>query len=236
MESNKKEVQVHMLPTEDKTQLVTGTNGELIFKKLYTLGVTVKNQHLYFTSDEEIKEGDWCIHPYGIGRGKHKVFKAGKVSTKTMGFIPEKDDMNSVWNPDTVFKIIASTDPKLIGKWESVQREDGFNKRTFIKTMAQPTQAFIEAYCKQGGIDKVLVEYECPQCQEWGYVTDCRELCSHKFMQLKVDPIHNTITTHRIVEKAYTREEVERLCIKAVVTLGGSKKDMIDSNWLNENL
>jgi hypothetical protein len=28
---------------------------------------------------------------------------------------------------------------------------------------------------------------ECPQCQEWGYVSECRNDCNQKFLQPKLD-------------------------------------------------
>ena len=64
--------------------------------------------------------------------------------------------------------------------------------------LPQPSQAFIKAYCEQGGIDEVDVEYERVSAFEQ------RGLPSRlKINILKVDPVHNTITTHRIVEKVY---------------------------------
>jgi hypothetical protein len=44
----------------------------------------------------------------------------------------------------------------------------------FIQSLQQPTE-----------ID-VVIEMECPQCQEWGYV-ECRKDCNKKFLQPKLD-------------------------------------------------
>jgi len=35
-----------------------------------------------------------------------------------------------------------------------------------------------------------------------------------KYLLLKVDTIHNTITTHRIVEKMYSIDDIEAYCDK----------------------
>jgi hypothetical protein len=54
---------IHLLPTEKPSRLTKP--GGSSFIKLYTNGLTntpkghCKNYHLYITSDEEIKEGDW---------------------------------------------------------------------------------------------------------------------------------------------------------------------------------
>jgi len=45
----------------------------------------------------------------------------------------------------------------------------------FIQSLQQPTE-----------ID-VVIEMECPQCQEWGYVSECRKDCNKKFLQPKLD-------------------------------------------------
>ena len=60
----RKRVEVVMLPTEGVSQIILDTyhskEGKLEF--LTSSGKAIlgnKNQYLYFTSDEEIKEGDW---------------------------------------------------------------------------------------------------------------------------------------------------------------------------------
>ena len=147
-------------------------------KRLVELGSQA--YHLYFTTDEEIKEGDWMMNLNGDAIYQH--FGNG-------------GDFEQ-WN-----KIIATTDPEL--------------------ELPQPSQAFIKAYCEQGGFDEVDVEYvemiTCKLCNK------SEEECSDNFTCegnmigediLKVDPIHNTITTHRIVEKMYSIDDIEAYCDK----------------------
>jgi len=45
----------------------------------------------------------------------------------------------------------------------------------FIQSLQQPTEIEVE------------VVMECPQCQEWGYVSECRKDCNKKFLQPKLD-------------------------------------------------
>ena len=181
MEANRERAKVHMLPTEQS--LMCKTNGKLYFypqENWFTRSTDTDPQHLYFTTDEEIKEGDLMMNLNGDAIYQH--FGNG-------------GDFEQ-WN-----KIIATTDPEL--------------------ELPQPSQAFIKAYCEQGGIDEVDVEYvemiTCKLCNK------SEEECSDNFTCegnmigediLKVDPIHNTITTHRIVEKMYSIDDIEAYCDK----------------------
>lgn len=191
MEANRKKTQVHMLPTNGKdiSMLSKRVKDGMLQSANGTEGVANCNtmwqpQHLYFTTSEEIKEGMWYLDT--LKTGLPTVHKCGN----SMRFVAPK--------------IIATTDPKLIAEG-----------------IAQPSQAFIKAYCEQGGIDEVDVEYvemiTCKLCNK------SEEECSDNFTCegnmigediLKVDPIHNTITTHRIVEKMYSIDDIEAYCDK----------------------
>jgi hypothetical protein len=61
---------VHLLPTEKASRLYKDQNN--VFKldiEAYGSG----SQYIYITSDEEIKEGDWCLGMDGIFQYKGKV-------------------------------------------------------------------------------------------------------------------------------------------------------------------
>ena len=206
MEANRKESEIVMLPT-DKTDgmLWETTSGQLIhthvsgkFKTEY------KPFNLYFTSDEDIKEGDWLIW-------NDKVYKHSKTSFTGIDFSDCK-------------KIIATTDPELY----TLNWKNGILLNTHI--VHQLPQAFIERFCKVGGIWKVMVEYNKPVCQcdtvekmydcpfNLGGVEDSCEKPdeNNDFYGLrpKVDS-HNEITIPPLVEKMYSRDEVEQLCRRA---------------------
>jgi hypothetical protein len=67
MEANRKRCQVHMLPTEELGVIMSDVgihDSEMIL--ISELPENLKgherpHNHLYFTTDEEIKEGDWHL-------------------------------------------------------------------------------------------------------------------------------------------------------------------------------
>ena len=54
---------IHVLPTDKPSRLYLGNNGNFVFGMIQTSiqsrNDDFTNQHLYITSDEQIKEGDW---------------------------------------------------------------------------------------------------------------------------------------------------------------------------------
>ena len=185
MEANRKRAQVHMLPTEEPSLLAIN-NGNIRYANFnLSPGATLLYQHLYFTTDEEIKEGDWVVQQFEKQDADVCQITNGEYEIA----------------PDIQRKIIASNDPKL-------ETSDEVFHNTYKQKLPQPSQALIKAYCEQGGIDWVDVEYEVKG-------TIGKKLGDNALYHgLKVDPVHNTITTHRIVEKMYSREEVEKLLEK----------------------
>lgn len=243
MKANRKRAKVHMLPTEEKTDIIFVTRGSmnelryvptLLKEGLTLLDKEFKCQHLYITTDEEIKNGD-------------KILWEGKIY--------DYQEFMSMKTPvyTDYFKIIATTNPKLttkevirVGDRVHSEKQDFndqivstessaelYNKSDhYFKALPQIPQDFIKAYCEQGGIDEVDVEME--EESRFAYEGDTR-------YTLKVDPIHNTITTHRIVEKMYSREEVEELCRNSHLlgmkeTLPGYPKPETIDEWIKENL
>lgn len=91
-------------------------------------------QHLYITSDEEIKEGDWCY------TGKNEVQQVLEISNKHGHLIFNKETLLFI----DCEKIIASTDKSL--------------------GLPEPSQGFIEKYVseynKGNVIEDVLIEYK----------------------------------------------------------------------------
>jgi hypothetical protein len=184
-----KRAKVHMLPTENETSIVLFPHHDINQLQCYkTKGIADKGvgQHLYFTTDEEIKVGDW-------------VYNSVSIHTSTDSHIYQIVNKAMLHNANCR-KIIASTDPKFLEpnhkEWTKMKRLE--------KWLPQIPQSFIEEYCKAGGIDEVDVEY--------GFAG----LGSKKgeMFRLKVDSTHNTITIHLIKEKVYSREKVEELIHK----------------------
>ena len=147
------------------------------------------NQHLYFTTDEEIKEGDWA---YNIVQRTY--FMVSKSFMKLIG--------NTL---PTNKKTIATTNTKLnLGICEDCKQDKDY-RHNFIKctcSLPQPSQAFIEAFCNAGGIWKVLVEYT-----DWcDYDDDDATGIDRPDLRLKVNS-NNEIIIHS-VKDSWTKKEL----------------------------
>jgi len=203
-----------MLPTNDLTFIRFNKSLNIISPDISDYGVKVNNyiscQHLYITSDDEIKESDWVYN-----KVQKTVFKADASFMKLIG--------NSL---STNHKIIATTDKSLLSS-NSIPHPRGGNSKQMVGTLPQPSQAFIEKYCKEGDIDEVLVEYE-------RIDTYHKTLDGSSWGKLipKVDS-HNTITIHSI-KNSWNREEVIELC----KTAANDYVEIItnEANWIKENL
>ncbi len=213
-----KRAKIIMLPTKDETNIVVSA-GKLVlaFKGVHKLCNPEKliYQHLYFTTNEEIKEGNLFIRNISGNLGVEQYIK---------------DD--HLYSNDR--KIVATTDeslsPYIKGDWD-VHEVTGSQKYYHLP---QSSQAFIEAYCKAGGIDEVDVEYQ-SKCSktgtECGDNVNCQHMCD-KFI-LKVDS-HNTITIHPI-KNSWSRKEVIELCYRMFNENFGVDWNGFD-NWIKKNL
>ena len=207
MEANRKRAKVHMLPTDRSYLTISG--GKLSYDDVdYAESGFIKPQHLYITTDEEIKKGDWFIW-----------LKYNFIEKAT-----KKD------NNKDCRKIIATTDPKLLKPQIKQVNWIGSER---IMSLPQIPQSFIEEYCKAGGIDNVMVEYECLTSTntivlDFSKVTADEAIKSDRKCiesRVKTDS-NNCIIMHPVVEKMYSKEELLGL------TMGNS--NIID--WINENL
>lgn len=191
-------------------------------------------QHLYITTDDEIKEGDWFI----LGNVPRICTSCTDITVST----------DNVWaNKELVNKIIATTDKSLV-----IDTTYSNGKYKGKKYLPQPSQAFIEKYCKVGGIDEVLVEYikelKVGYCANCNGGSDLSFQCTctkgkrtyYSELQLKIDS-HNTITIHPIKD-SWSRKEVEDILHKAfkfintdALPTGFLSRTRIE-NWIKENL
>jgi len=141
-----KECNVVILSTKEKAPI------KLLRNTLYPLdyfedSIRFDYQHLYITSDGEIKEGDWCIDLWN-----NKVIQMDKATKDML-------DAGMLHNPHAL--IIATTD-KLILDWDyknDIPHGDLYNK--FLPT---PSLEWIKYYIEQHNqgnvITKVIVEYK----------------------------------------------------------------------------
>jgi hypothetical protein len=101
---------IHVLRTDNYSPLVNSTNkyGGLFLSKYYspTKDMGDSYQHIYITSDEEIKEGD-----YYISILENEVYKATK---ETQNIMSVANLIGTTSYKKTHFKIILTTDKDLI--------------------------------------------------------------------------------------------------------------------------
>lgn len=247
-----KRVSVIMLPTNEKTNLFLSD-----FNKMLNIAKNCSyyhtGQHLYFLSDEEIKEGDWFIHPDspifesveegkrgGIGIESYEIHQVKKIEDNFIFYtgmrsIHKEGVKNGIKG---VQKIIATT--AIICTGYNKETSKTFNDYQYLP---QPSQSFIEKYVegynKGNIITEVMVKYEgvCSNCEEYH---EQSILCSDRDgfdaqiepFRLKVNPKNNTITIRK-TKDSWNREEVIRL----LLDFNNDKPGAFDcSGWIEENL
>lgn len=195
----KKKHQVVMLPTNKG--IIINTNCEPNGKG-----------HLYITSNERPKKGDYAI--YLECATERKPLKGAEV-------YKVEDPEECHWND---LKIIATTDTKLTkGSLHQSAKE-----RLDTKSVYQLTQSFIEEWCKRGGVGEVEVEYEedyIPGIDDngFGFAT------SNTVYKIKVNP-DNTINASFIKEEMYSEA--------FVLWYSGMRLESIQKahkRWIKEN-
>jgi hypothetical protein len=197
MSNVKRKCKVVMLSTNEKALLYTEP-------KDYKMGSYLKyadprppyfnNKHLYFLSDEEIKEGDWLINERN---------QVEKCDNNLHNLLRDTGKYEPI---EGQRKIIATTNI------EMVEEKDW---------LPQPSQSFIEKYIEKYNkgqqIDEVLIEYESyctygDSCPSKGAYYK-QHLCNIDY-KLKVNPKDNTITI-KPVKESWSREEVFKLLHEA---------------------
>ena len=163
-----------------------------------------KPQHLYFLSDEEIKEGDWYYTPY---------------NSCPFG---DTSGVNQCHNPKALdegcHKIIASTDLSLFTSTKLSDHNPKFPEDADVINayLPQPSQAFIEKYVAEYNKGNIIididVEYELKPISkklpfEYGNLIDANNPLNH---QLKINSKDNTITIKKIKD-SWNREELINL-------------------------
>jgi hypothetical protein len=115
---------VHLLPTNKPSRLSILSSGKLNFGAEIMSSSNSKLQHIYITSDEGIKEGDWVYH---------KLLKSiFKIDLKEVSqeYVEERKN---------ILKVILSTDQDLIK--DGVQPIEDYFLEWFVKN---PSCEFVE--------------------------------------------------------------------------------------------
>lgn len=201
-----KKCKLVMLPSNQKAPIILGEN----------LLVNIPGQlrgtgyHLYFLSDNEIKEGDWI---YNKEREPSILQCIGKGSLRN-------------WK-----KIIATTD-------ESLKIEIFGLGETAMCSLPQPSQSFLEIFVKEYNkgmvIKEVMIEYYVITLNEdWSQ----KPVVITNEYKLKINSKDNTITIKR-VKDSWNREEVIALFKKYIEDKENSITSKYNGfdNWIEQNL
>ena len=243
----KRKCQVVMLITNEEvnTSVINLDNdNELIHINQYIPKLKHGNQHLYITSDEEMKKGDYVY----VACSEVNVYGIRQITEYYNGqFL--FDDKSQI-DMDYCKKIIATTDTSL--------KIHHFNKGVFKNLeylLPHPSQEFIETYVKtynEGNpITEVIVEYEiiCGRC--YSNTDECwsAKECSRKtdfpdIVKLKVNS-DKTINI-KPIKDSWSREEVKQLlnkfsidCFKIAkesVIWGEDYPQIVSDKWIENNL
>jgi hypothetical protein len=274
----KKRCKVIMLPTKNETELLRNTycfteahgNPLRLINDLKDKNNLIERgfeyQHLYIISDDKIEAGDWVIYKDNFLDGNVKTqedFNAAKwnikqcISKEEAAYTERaqfgRNNDNGICG---CYKVIATTDPELRSDGLIEDPNNPKDNLLIRKGLPQPSQAFIEKYCKVGGIDEVDVEYEYYYEGSKARIiiqngNDPIIECDDEEFQVKLKNLEyrlkissdNTINIHPIKD-TYTREEVEQLCNNAMVQMSDWKNEItithnlniLMSRWIKENL
>ena len=239
-----KECNVVMLPTKDAIHdcIIKGSDGKFTysttpFTQDYLNHMNWNSYHLYITSDDEIKEGDWyytkmnLIKEFQIKQFKYENLYRNVSNTKSF---KEKN-----------FKIIATTDTSLKLHRRVMTSEIGVDE-DYYYNLPQPSKSFIQKYCELGGIEKVLVEYKtnryCVKCStiRTNYLCKCGEPDNFNYKdEIKTDS-HNTITI-KPIKDSWNKDELIPI-LEEVMLLGAQCQEHNQNlttnleGWVKDNL
>jgi hypothetical protein len=232
----KKKLQVHALPTEKASPLIYNNNskGWFIGKGLKGNGVLAKyrmgnctNYHIYFTSDEEIK--DWYIYQKTVAQ----------VTPKALKTLLNHPTISPPWKEGR--KIVATTNPDL---WRNTYIDQRGRTQPDLKNILIPKiptdfiKVFVEA---QGKITEVMLEYNEPyQNCKYGcdiiQATECTKQGCGYSLELNPD---STVIWSLAEERMYTRDEFKKAIRDTLWGAKGhspmSEQDYTDfDKWFNK--
>lgn len=218
-----KKANMVMLPSNEKAHfgdiiLTPDTKKLLIFQHQNCTEIA---QHLYITSDEEIKEGDWVYN--SISNELEKWSYKGWIEAPDFEYLGYS-------------KIITTTDKSL-----QIMNLSQFGNNWKDIPYSQPSKEFIEAYikaynkCKQ--ITKVEVEYESMDISTM--TSDTKKHPNLSIETLKINP-DNTINI-KPTKDSWNREDIIKLKNKLISLSKEQQFKILDSvetfdKWIEENL
>ncbi len=135
---------LYLLPTEKPSRLIWYTTGRyhLLKEPIFIDAPLKPSRHIYITSDEEIKEGDWCIEFTPNNEKITELFKCN-----------EEQVLNILTGTDYKYKkVILTTDQDLIN--DDVQSIDDEFLKWFVKNPSCEQISVEEVYFHGSGYYK----------------------------------------------------------------------------------
>lgn len=154
---------IHVLPTDKPSRLFEDDLQLYYSKDKNRIGSIVSNHHIYITSDEEIKVGDWCFYV-------NSIYKVLRISSNNRPIIKMYDGTFEI---SYYRKIILTTDQDLIK--DGVQAIDNEFIEWFVKN---PSCEEVETVFNNRGITifktfgeyKIIIPKEEPKQETQGYI------------------------------------------------------------------
>lgn len=216
-----KKAQVIMLPaTNSKTPVIKQTYDSGVGPNTF---LTTKKQvvntpsyyeyfHLYITTDDEIKEGDWLIW-------NDKIYHNSKISFIGVDYSKCK-------------KVVATTNPEL----------GHGNKNGAFYHLPKIPQWFINRYCQLGGgINNVAIEYkitdhygdEVAHCED-GYYS--KMVYEGTTVKLVVDS--DNYVSMRLLQELWSKEELILIIkqFRRELTMSQEGEYFDEDKWIEDNL
>lgn len=185
--------QIVMLPTEKADKCLMLRQEKLLHSSGYMTQewlnyINAKSYHLYITSDEQIKEGDWVYDKY-----INKIIQC-------------VEELFKIKHTKQYKKIIATTDESLSSKCNNnctnyiTESCNSLCYTSFPQPSTQFINKYVEEYNKGNIIIEVMVEYD-------GTVLSTTSENDYDEIKLKVNPRDNTISIRKIKD-SWNREEI----------------------------
>lgn len=225
----KRKAMVVMLPTNKRAGDHNAQNGNILYfnsrgRLLYTPTRAISEaliHELYFTSDEEIKEGDWFIWKDGL-------YQASKNANS-----------GSVWSdgfPGTVYsytqeyckKVVATTNKELWKMKHLGGTGSGYKNYGVPKIPNDFIEAYVKAYNKGTPITQVLLEYE--EIQEAGNLCNIYTWIDDKPCVLKVNN-SGQVKIYPVEERKWTDEQLADINGKYIDFLESGDCETFRTMW-----
>lgn len=168
--------------------------------------------HLYFTSDEQIKQGDWYTVTSTAQTKASHLRKCKEIKDK---YIVDEETNSSVYK-HCCEKVVATTNPEL---WKQfVPDYSGWGESYWTDGVDRIAKDFVEAFVDEQGIWEVALDsFSIKEHDKEGEFVGWKTI-------YKTNSSH-AVVVHRVKEKRYSRKEVLEIL-----------QNYESQNWVNKKL